>query len=212
MRAVRSKCEDSVKNYGPMAVVDRVDLSVEQGDVYGFLGPNGAGRTTTMRMMLGLIGRDAGSLRMFGRDPAEDPVRALDGVAGIIEEPRLYPYLSGRDRSGGLVGGSQVGAGDPGDPAVGVADSAEPFAVVADPYVEDPAAVPLGALDLLRGFHPAYRRGRSGAVGVVLDVEVGGCRVGLLFGEVGGPPPADGAVPDAEASGSVVRRSYGEAP
>jgi ABC-2 type transport system ATP-binding protein len=64
--------------------------------VYGFLGPNGAGKTTTLRMLLGLIRRDAGSVRLFGRDPADDPIGALAGVAGIIEEPRLYSYLSGR--------------------------------------------------------------------------------------------------------------------
>jgi hypothetical protein len=78
--------------------------------------------------------------------------------------------------------------------------------------IQDAAVVPLGALDLLCGFDPAYGCGRAGSVGVVLDVEVGGCRVGLLFGEVGGSPPADGAVPDAERCGSVVGRSYGEAP
>jgi hypothetical protein len=86
------------------------------------------------------------------------------------------------------------------------------LAVVADPYIEDTAVVPLGALDLLGGFHPADGFGWSGSVGVVLDVEVGRCRVGLLFGELGGSPPADRAIPDAEASGSVVGRSYGEAP
>jgi ABC-2 type transport system ATP-binding protein len=47
-------------------------------------------------MLLGLIHRDAGSIRLFGRDPADDPIAALAGVAGIIEEPRLYTYLSGR--------------------------------------------------------------------------------------------------------------------
>jgi ABC-2 type transport system ATP-binding protein len=57
---------------------------------------NGAGKTTTLRMLLGLIRRDAGSIRLFGRDPADDSLAALAGVAGFIEEPRLYPYLSGR--------------------------------------------------------------------------------------------------------------------
>jgi ABC-2 type transport system ATP-binding protein len=46
--------------------------------------------------VFGLIHRDAGSIKLFGRDPARDPIRALAGVAGIIEEPRFYPYLSGR--------------------------------------------------------------------------------------------------------------------
>jgi ABC-2 type transport system ATP-binding protein len=85
-----------VKRYRGLTAVDRVDLTVERGDVYAFLGPNGAGKTTTLRMLLGLIRRDAGSVRLFGRDPAADPLAALAGVAGFIEEPRLYPYLSGR--------------------------------------------------------------------------------------------------------------------
>jgi ABC-2 type transport system ATP-binding protein len=85
-----------MKIYGDLTAVDRVDLTVEHGDVYGFLGPNGAGKTTTLRMLLGLIRRDSGSIRLFGRDPGKDPVAALAGIAGFIEEPRLYPYLSGR--------------------------------------------------------------------------------------------------------------------
>src|SRR5204863_9507700 len=75
--------------------VDDVDLNVETGDVYGYLGPNGAGKTTSLRMMLGLIRPTAGSVRIFGRDP-QLSVRALDGVAGFVEEPRFYPYLTGR--------------------------------------------------------------------------------------------------------------------
>ena len=85
-----------VKRYGELTAVNQVGLAVAAGDVYGFLGPNGAGKTTTLRMLLGLIRRDAGSIRLFGRDPADDSLAALAGVAGFIEEPRLYPYLSGR--------------------------------------------------------------------------------------------------------------------
>jgi ABC-2 type transport system ATP-binding protein len=90
------KVRGLVKRYGRLTAVDRVDLTVERGDVYGFLGPNGAGKTTTLRMLLGLIRPDGGSIRLFGRDPDADPIAALAGVAGFIEEPRLYPYLSGR--------------------------------------------------------------------------------------------------------------------
>ena len=85
-----------VKRYGALAAVNGVDLTVEAGDVYGFLGPNGAGKTTTLRVLLGLIHRDAGSVRLFGSDPGAEPLAALAGVAGFIEEPRLYTYLSGR--------------------------------------------------------------------------------------------------------------------
>jgi ABC-2 type transport system ATP-binding protein len=85
-----------VKRYGDITAVDHVDLSVGPGDVYGYLGPNGAGKTTSLRMLLGLIRPDEGSARLFGRDPLLEGARALDGVAGFVEAPRFYPYLSGR--------------------------------------------------------------------------------------------------------------------
>jgi ABC-2 type transport system ATP-binding protein len=85
-----------VKRYGRITAVDEVDLTVSPGDVYGYLGPNGAGKTTTLRMMLGLIRPDAGTVELFGRNPLLDGVRALEGVAGFVEAPRFYPYLSGR--------------------------------------------------------------------------------------------------------------------
>ena len=85
-----------VKRYGEIVAVDHIDLKVQAGDVYGFLGPNGAGKTTTLRMMLGLIRPSAGRVELFGRDPLADGARALDGVAGFVEAPRFYPYLSGR--------------------------------------------------------------------------------------------------------------------
>ncbi|HUK94119.1 MAG TPA: ABC transporter ATP-binding protein [Gaiellaceae bacterium] len=85
-----------VKRYGEITAVDHVDLTVEPGDVYGFLGPNGAGKTTTLRIMLGLIHSDEGEVRLFGRDPQHDLPKALEGVAGFVETPHFYPYLSGR--------------------------------------------------------------------------------------------------------------------
>jgi ABC-2 type transport system ATP-binding protein len=85
-----------VKRYGDVVAVAGVDLTVEPGDVFGYLGPNGAGKTTSLRMMLGLIRPTAGSAKLFGRDPLVDGVKALEGVAGFVEGPRFYPYLSGR--------------------------------------------------------------------------------------------------------------------
>jgi ABC-2 type transport system ATP-binding protein len=85
-----------VKRYGAITAVDDVDLTVEPGDVYGFLGPNGAGKTTTLRILLGLIRPDGGEARLFGRDPQHELPEALDGVAGFVETPYFYPYLSGR--------------------------------------------------------------------------------------------------------------------
>jgi ABC-2 type transport system ATP-binding protein len=85
-----------VKRYQEVLAVDHIDLNVEAGDVYGFLGPNGAGKTTTLRMALGLIKPTEGSVELFGRNPLRSGARALDGVAGFVEAPRFYPYLSGR--------------------------------------------------------------------------------------------------------------------
>ena len=64
--------------------------------MYGFLGPNGAGKTTTLRMALGLIMPTEGTVQLFGRDPIREGARALQGVAGFVEAPRFYPYLSAR--------------------------------------------------------------------------------------------------------------------
>jgi ABC-2 type transport system ATP-binding protein len=101
-----------VKRYRDVPAVDGVDLTVHAGDIYGFLGPNGAGKTTTLRMLLGLVRPDAGSIRLFGRDAAQDGIAALHGVAGFIEEPRLYPYLSGRENLRMLAAFDRGGVGD----------------------------------------------------------------------------------------------------
>jgi ABC-2 type transport system ATP-binding protein len=85
-----------VKVYDDVTAVDGVDLTVQAGDVYGYLGPNGAGKTTVLRMLLGLIRPTAGEVRLFGRDPLLAGPAALEGVAGFVEAPRFYPYLTGR--------------------------------------------------------------------------------------------------------------------
>src|SRR4051795_12303257 len=85
-----------VKRYGDLTAVDDVDLTVPAGDVYGLLGPNGAGKTTFMRMLFGLIRPDGGHIELFGRPELMGRVEALQDVAGFVETPRFYPYLSGR--------------------------------------------------------------------------------------------------------------------
>src|SRR5919204_1859889 len=98
-----------VKRYGAVTAVDHVDLSVERGDVYGFLGPNGAGKTTTLRILLGLIRPDEGASSLFGRDPQHELPEALDGVAGFVETPYFYTYLSGRKNLELLVAFDRTG-------------------------------------------------------------------------------------------------------
>jgi ABC-2 type transport system ATP-binding protein len=85
-----------VKRYKEVLAVDHIDLNVQVGDVYGFLGPNGAGKTTTLRMALGLITPSEGVVELFGRDPLREGARALESVAGFVEAPRFYPYMTGR--------------------------------------------------------------------------------------------------------------------
>ena len=85
-----------VKRYKEVLAVDHIDLNVQAGDVYGFLGPNGAGKTTTLRMALGLITPSEGVVELFGRAPLREGARALQGVAGFVEAPRFYPYMTGR--------------------------------------------------------------------------------------------------------------------
>jgi ABC-2 type transport system ATP-binding protein len=85
-----------VKRYKDVLAVDHIDLNVRSGDVYGFLGPNGAGKTTTLRMALGLITPTEGVVELFGREPLREGARALEGVAGFVEAPRFYPYMTGR--------------------------------------------------------------------------------------------------------------------
>ena len=82
------------KRYGPRTVVDRLDISVPTGVIAGFVGPNGSGKTTTLRMLLGLVRPTAGTARVLDA-PLGDPERYLPRVGALIESPAFYPGLSG---------------------------------------------------------------------------------------------------------------------
>lgn len=82
------------KRYGDVVAVNDLTLRVPRGGVFGFLGPNGSGKTTTMGMLLGLVHPTSGGARIFG-DPAGRPA-TLRLVGAMIETPTFYPYLSGR--------------------------------------------------------------------------------------------------------------------
>jgi ABC-type multidrug transport system ATPase subunit len=85
------------KRFGRHLAVDGVDLAVPAGAVYGFLGPNGSGKTTTIRMLLGLIRPTAGTHRLFGNPMPAGAAAALPRVGALVEGPAFHPYLSGRD-------------------------------------------------------------------------------------------------------------------
>jgi ABC-2 type transport system ATP-binding protein len=100
------------KTFGSVRAVDNISVQVATGEVYGVLGPNGAGKTTFLRMLFGLIRPDSGSIRVLGRSWDDDGVGVLDGVAGFIESPKFYPYLTGRQNLEGLAlldGGTRPG-------------------------------------------------------------------------------------------------------
>ncbi len=81
---------------GGQLAVDGIDLAVPAGSVYGFLGPNGSGKTTTIRMLLGLIQPTAGSHAVLGRPMPDGQADALPLVGSLVEGPAFYPFLSGR--------------------------------------------------------------------------------------------------------------------
>jgi ABC-2 type transport system ATP-binding protein len=89
--------EGLTKRFGGHVVVDQVDLDVPAGAVYGFLGPNGSGKTTTIRMLLGLISPSAGSHALLGVPMPRGSAEVLPQVGALVEGPAFHPYLSGRD-------------------------------------------------------------------------------------------------------------------
>jgi ABC-type multidrug transport system ATPase subunit len=89
--------KDLSKQFSGDAVVDRLSFSVFKGDVFGFLGQNGAGKSTTIRMLLTLIRPSAGQIKIFDKDLIHNRNEILSRVGAVIEKPDLYKYLSGLD-------------------------------------------------------------------------------------------------------------------
>ena len=83
------------KRFGHQLAVDGVDLAVPKGSVFGFLGPNGSGKTTTIRLMLGLAAASSGSVRLLGQEMPGQLREVLPRVGALVEGPAFYPFLSG---------------------------------------------------------------------------------------------------------------------
>jgi ABC-2 type transport system ATP-binding protein len=88
--------EGLTKRYGRIAAVDDLDLEVHAGDVYGFLGANGSGKTTTIRMLLGLVLATSGRMQVLGHEMPAAAREVLPQVGALVEGPASYPHLSGR--------------------------------------------------------------------------------------------------------------------
>ncbi len=99
------------KAFGTLVAVNNLDLEVMRGEVFGFLGPNGSGKTTTIRMLLGLIRPTAGSIYLFEQDQAAHIREILPRIGALVETPVFYPYLSGIDnlRLVAAASGMQIG-------------------------------------------------------------------------------------------------------
>ncbi len=85
------------KRYGELVAVDRISFRVERGEVVGFLGPNAAGKTTTMRMVTGFLPPSEGTVRVAGHDILEAPLAARRSVGYLPETPPLYPEMRVKD-------------------------------------------------------------------------------------------------------------------
>ena len=86
-----------VKRFHGHAVVDHVSFAVHRGEVVGYLGPNGSGKTTTTRILTGLLEPTSGVVLLDGRETRLDPIEFRRRLGYVPEEPHLYPFLSGRE-------------------------------------------------------------------------------------------------------------------
>lgn len=85
------------KSFEKRKIIDNLNLEVEEGEIYGFLGPNGSGKTTTIKMILRLINSDSGEIKVNGYDTKKQFEKAMECIGAIVENPDLYKYMSGID-------------------------------------------------------------------------------------------------------------------
>jgi ABC-type multidrug transport system ATPase subunit len=85
------------KRFGDQLAVNHINLAVPAGSVFGFLGPNGSGKTTTIRMLLGLAEATDGEIKLLGQSIPKQLEQALPKVGALVEGPAFYPFMSGRN-------------------------------------------------------------------------------------------------------------------
>lgn len=85
------------KSFGKRKAIDDISLEVKEGEIYGFLGPNGSGKTTTIKMILRLIDMDKGDITVNGFDTKKQFEKAMECIGAIVENPDMYTYMTGRD-------------------------------------------------------------------------------------------------------------------
>lgn len=97
MRATTLSVRNLTKTIKKHKVIKGISFELKEGEVFGFLGPNGAGKTTTIRMLVGLISPTSGTIEICGYDVKKDFTKAMANLGCIVENPELYPYLSGTE-------------------------------------------------------------------------------------------------------------------
>jgi ABC-type multidrug transport system ATPase subunit len=93
---IEGLCKEYRRRRGTTVAIAGLDLAVPEGGVFGFLGPNGSGKTTTIRCVLGLARPTKGSVRLLGHPVPEGLAAAIPGVGAIVESPALFPTMTGR--------------------------------------------------------------------------------------------------------------------
>lgn len=83
-------------SYGVRKILTDISFDLYEGEIFGFLGPNGSGKTTTIKLMLGLLPIESGRITVCGKNVSEEFEEAMEHVGGIVENPEMYPYLTGR--------------------------------------------------------------------------------------------------------------------
>ncbi|MCB0806578.1 MAG: ATP-binding cassette domain-containing protein, partial [Bacteroidales bacterium] len=97
------------KRYGKIQAVDNLNLDIEKGNIYGILGPNGSGKTTTLGILLGVINADSGSFRWFNRENSKHDRKK---IGAILEQPIFYPYLTAEKNLEIIAGIKEVSTKD----------------------------------------------------------------------------------------------------
>lgn len=90
------KVDNLCKSYGSKKILKNISFEVEKGDIFGFLGPNGSGKTTTIRSILGLIRKNSGKVSVLGMDMESEFLKGIKNIGAVVETPKFYDHLSGR--------------------------------------------------------------------------------------------------------------------
>ena len=97
MKNIVLKLDNVSKSFKGKTVVKNISFEVCEGDIFGFLGPNGSGKTTTIRMILNLLKPDSGKIYICGYNNQKDFIKAIKNIGATIETPKFYPYLTGEE-------------------------------------------------------------------------------------------------------------------